>query len=81
LYGFYRFNYYPIKYVVAAHDRNYVHMKSLIRVARLAQNAVEHPVENDELLLCTSEVVAGPCWPAESVASSPAASLASVTPA
>ncbi len=40
-------------------------MKSLLRLARLAQNAAEHPVENDELLLWASEAVAGPTGPVE----------------
>ncbi len=35
------------------------------KLARLAQNAAEHPVENDELLLWPSEAVAGPTGPAE----------------
>ena len=39
-------------------------MTSLSRLARLAQNAAEHPVENDELLLWASEAVAGPTGPA-----------------
>ncbi len=49
----------PTPSVVAAHDRSYLHMKILIRLARLAQNAVEHPVENDELLIWASEGRAG----------------------
>ncbi len=56
---------YAANTVVAAHDRNYLHMKSLIRLTRLAQNAAEHPVENDELLLWASEAMAGPTGPAE----------------
>jgi hypothetical protein len=36
--------------VAAAHDSNYLHMKSLIRLARLAQNAVEHPEEKEAVL-------------------------------
>ena len=39
-------------------------MKGLLRLARLAQNAAEHPVENDELLLWAGEAVAGPTGPA-----------------
>ena len=39
-------------------------MKGLLRLARLAQNAAEHPVENDELLLWASKAVAGPTGPA-----------------
>ena len=50
--------------VVAAHDSNYLHMKSLLRLARLTQNSAEHPVENDELLLWASDAVAGPTGPA-----------------
>ncbi len=42
---------YAANAVLAAHDSNYLHMKRLIRLARLAQNAVEQPVANDELLL------------------------------
>ena len=37
----------------------------LLRLALLAQNAAEHPVENDDLLLWASEAVAGPTGPAE----------------
>ncbi len=40
-------------------------MKCLLRLARLAQNAPEHPVENDELSLWASEAMAGPTGPAE----------------
>ena len=40
-------------------------MRSLLRLARLAQNAAEHPVENDELLLWASEAVSGPTGAAE----------------
>ncbi len=56
---------YAANAVVAVHDSNYLHMKSLLRLAWLAQNAAEHPVENDELLLWASEAVAGPTGPAE----------------
>ena len=56
---------YAANAVVAAHDSNYLHMKGLLRLARLAQNAAEHPVENDELLLWASEAVAGPTGQAE----------------
>ncbi len=42
---------YAASAVVAAHDSNYLHMKGLLRLARLAQNAAEHPVENGDLLL------------------------------
>jgi hypothetical protein len=55
---------YAANAVVAAHDSNYLHMKGLLRLARLAQNAAEHPVENDELLLWAGEAVAGPTGPA-----------------
>ncbi len=57
--------------VVAAHDSNYLHVKRLIRMAGLAQNAVEHPVENDELLLLASEAVDGPSGPVERRLASP----------
>ncbi len=56
---------YAANAVVAAHDSDYLHMKSLLRLAWLAQNAAEHPVENDEFLLWASEAVAGPTGPAE----------------
>ncbi len=55
---------YTANAVVAAHDSNYLHMKGLLRMARLAQNAAEHPVEHDELLLGASEAVARPTEPA-----------------
>ena len=45
---------------MAAHDSNYLHMKGLLRLARLAQSASDHPEEHDELLLWANEVVAGP---------------------
>jgi hypothetical protein len=50
--------------VLAAHDSNYLHMKGILRLARLAHNAAEHPVENHELLIWASEAVAGPTGPA-----------------
>ena len=55
---------YAANAVVAAHDSNYLHMKGLLRLARLVQNAAEHPVEHDELHLWASEAVAGPTGPA-----------------
>ncbi len=55
---------YAANAVVAAHDSNYLQMKGLLRLARLAQNAAEHPVDNDELLLWAGEAVAGPTGPA-----------------
>ncbi len=55
-------------------------MKSLLRLARLSQNAAKHPVENDELLLLwASEAVAGPTGPAECPLA-PAAGLATGLP-
>ncbi len=55
---------YAANAVVAAHDSHDLHMKGLRRRARLAQNAAEHPVENNKLLLWASEAVAGPTGPA-----------------
>ncbi len=55
---------YAANAVVAAHDSNYLHTKRLLRLARLAQNSTEHPVENDQLLLWASEAGAGPTGPA-----------------
>ncbi len=51
--------------VVAADDSNYRYMKILLRRARLAQSAAEHPAENDEFLLWASEAVVGPTGQAE----------------
>ena len=67
---------YAANAVVAVHDSNYLHMKSLLRLAWLAQNAAEHPVEKNEFLLWASEAVAGPTGPA----GSPAAGLATGLP-
>jgi hypothetical protein len=55
-----------------------MHMKGLVRLARLAQNANDYPGDNDMRYSSGNEVVAGPSWRAARrlAASTPAAAAA-----